>query len=49
MTSEDQNPSETTVVPSKPAYDAPAIEDTITSEEIEREVHYAGVGSQNMQ
>jgi hypothetical protein len=32
-----------------PAYEAPSIEDVVTAEEMEREVHYAGVGSQNMQ
>ena len=32
-----------------PAYEAPAIEEIVTTEEMEREVHYAGVGSQNMQ
>lgn len=32
-----------------PEYEAPAIEDVVTAEEMEREVHYAGVGSQNMQ
>ena len=30
-------------------YEAPAIEDVVSAEELEREVHYAGVGSQNMQ
>jgi hypothetical protein len=29
-----------------PAYEAPAIEETITPDEMEREVHYAGEGSQ---
>lgn len=32
-----------------PVYKAPAIEEVVTAEEMEREVHYAGVGSQNMQ
>jgi hypothetical protein len=32
-----------------PVYDAPAIEEIVTAEEMEREVHYAGVGSGNMQ
>jgi hypothetical protein len=31
--------------PTPSAYEAPAIEDTITPEEMEREVHYAGDGS----
>ena len=31
------------------AYETPAIEEIVTAEEIEREVHYAGVGSGNMQ
>jgi hypothetical protein len=29
-----------------PAYETPAIEEVITAEEMEREVHYAGDGSQ---
>jgi hypothetical protein len=28
-----------------PAYDAPAIEEIVTAEEMEREVHYAGDGT----
>ena len=32
-----------------PAYETPAIEAIVTTQEMEREVHYAGVGSQNMQ
>jgi len=28
-----------------PAYEAPVIEETITPEEMEREVHYAGDGT----
>lgn len=34
------------LVPSpKPAYEAPAIEEIVTSTELEREVHYAGFPS----
>jgi hypothetical protein len=31
--------------PQKPAYEPPMIEETITPEEMEREVHYAGDGT----
>ena len=31
--------------PAAPTFEAPAIEETITSDEMERDVHYAGDGS----
>ena len=48
---EDQpmNKKEDTKSVEPPTYEAPAIEELVSSEEMEREVHYAGVGSQNMQ
>ena len=44
--SDDTTPIERPEAPSRAAYEAPVIEETITSEELEREVHYAGEGSQ---
>lgn len=43
--SDDKEPIEQTSRATEPAYEAPAIEDTITPEEMEREVHYAGDGT----
>jgi hypothetical protein len=45
MRNEDTKPTEKPDAASTPAYEAPVIEETITPEEMEREVHYAGDGS----
>jgi hypothetical protein len=45
MKNEDTRPADTADAAGTPAYEAPAIEETITSEEMEREVHYAGDGT----
>ena len=43
--SEDKKTPEEADSAALPAYEAPAIEETITPEELEREVHYAGDGT----
>ena len=45
MKDEHTKPTEKVDSANAPAYEAPAIEETITSEEMEREVHYAGDGT----
>jgi len=45
MMNEDKKSPEVAESTAPPAYEAPAIEETITPEEMEREVHYAGRGS----
>lgn len=45
MKNEDTKPTEKVESANAPVYEAPAIEQTITSEEMEREVHYAGDGT----
>ena len=46
MMNEDATPTDKADAPRTAAYEAPLIEETITPEELEREVHYAGDGSQ---
>jgi hypothetical protein len=46
---EDKKSPEEAESAARPTYETPAIEEIVTAEEMEREVHYAGVGSGNMQ
>lgn len=43
--SEDRKSDDKAEATTPPAYETPAIEETITPEEMEREVHYAGDGT----
>jgi hypothetical protein len=45
---EDKNPRDKDAAAIPPAYETPAIEEVITPEEMEREVHYAGDGTINI-
>ena len=46
MKNKDTTPTDRAESPSTPAYEAPVIEETITPEELDREVHYAGDGTE---
>ncbi len=46
MKNDDTKPGEQADAARKPAYEPPVIEEAITPEEMEREVHYAGHGTE---